>query len=143
MPPWSVPALAATACIAAHYLTLRAASGRIGDALGALCLEGSAAIGVLVLLVARASPAAVATTGAGVAWACVSGLCISGATTLLFTALRLGGPVSGTGTIVLGGGVATSALLAPLFFGEALSLRRTVGVGLGVAAMLVLATERS
>lgn len=142
MPPWSIPALCAAACIALHYLTLRAASGRIGDALGALCLEGTATLGLLVLLVARAAPLAAA-TGPGLFWSCVSGLFISGATTLLFAALRLGGPVSATGTIVLGGGVALAALLAPLFFAEAFTLRRAVGVALGVAAMLVLATERS
>jgi multidrug transporter EmrE-like cation transporter len=76
-----------------------------------------------------------------VAWACVSGLCISGASTLLFAALRLGGPVSATGTVVLGGGVALSALAAPFLFGEAFTLRRGIGVALGVVAMIVLATE--
>jgi uncharacterized membrane protein len=144
MPPWSIPALCAAVCIALHYLTLRAASGRISDALGALCLEGTATLGLLVLLVARASPSPAAPLlGPGLFWSCVSGLAISGATTLLFAALRLGGPVSGTGTIVLGGGVAVSALLAPLFFAEAFTLRRGLGVALGIAAMLVLATERS
>lgn len=142
MPPWSIPALVAAACIALHYLTLRAASGRIGDALGALCLEGTATLGILVLLVARAAPS-VSATGPGLFWSCVSGLCISGATTLLFAALRLGGPVSATGTIVLGGGVALAALLAPLFFAETFTVRRAVGVALGAAAMLVLGTERS
>jgi multidrug transporter EmrE-like cation transporter len=140
MPAWSIPALAATVAITLHYLTLRAASGRIGDALGALCLEGTATAGVLVLIVLRATPSAPTTT-AGVAWACVSGLCISGASTLLFAALRLGGPVSATGTVVLGGGVALSALAAPFLFGEAFTLRRGIGVALGVVAMIVLATE--
>jgi uncharacterized membrane protein len=142
MPSWSLPALAAAACIALHYLTLRAASGRIDDALGALCLEGTAAIGILLWLVLRASPQTSPATSAGFWWSCVSGLCISGATTLLFTALRKGGPVAGTGTLVLGGGVTLSALVAPLFFAETFTLRRGVGVGLGVAAMVVLATER-
>jgi transporter family protein len=141
MPPWSIPALCAAACIALHYLTLRAASGRIGDALGALCLEGTAALGLLVLLALRLTPPAPATSP-GIFWSCVSGLCISGATTLLFAALRLGGPVSGTGTVVLGGGVALSALVAPLFFAETFTLRRGLGVALGIAAMLLLATER-
>jgi drug/metabolite transporter (DMT)-like permease len=141
MPPWSIPALCAAACIALHYLTLRAASGRLGDALGALCLEGTATLGILVLLALRLTPPA-PTTSAGVFWSCVSGLAISGASTLLFAALRLGGPVSGTGTIVLGGGVALSALVAPLFFAEAFTLRRGLGVALGIAAMLLLATER-
>jgi multidrug transporter EmrE-like cation transporter len=73
----------------------------------------------------------------------VSGLCITGATTLLFRSLRLGGPVSATGTLILGGGVALAALAAPLVFAEGFTLRRALGVGLGIAAMLVLATEKA
>jgi multidrug transporter EmrE-like cation transporter len=142
MPAWSVPALFAAACIAAHYLTLRAASGRIGDALGALVLEGSAALGILVLLATRAAPTA-PTTASGVAWSCASGLCISGATTLLFTSLRLGGPVSATGPLVLGGGVALAALVAPAFFAEPFTLRRALGVAFALVAMALLATEGS
>ena len=141
MAPWSVPALFAAACIALHYLTLRAASGRIGDAMGALVLEGTAAVGILFLVLLRASPPSPTTTP-GVFWSCVSGLCISGATTLLFTALRLGGPVSATGTVVLGGGVALSALVGPFLFAEAFTVRRGIGVALGLAAMVLLATER-
>jgi bacterial/archaeal transporter family protein len=142
MPPWSLAAVTAAAFIAAHYLTLRAASGRIGDAFGAFCLEGSAALGLLVILFFRRGHE-LSTTGPGLAWACFSGLCISGATTLLFAALRLGGPVSATGTIVLGGGVALSALVAPLLFQEAFTPRRAIGVALGIAAMAILATEKS
>lgn len=141
MPPWSLSALVAACFIAVHYLTLRAASGRIGDALGALCLEGSAALGLLVILALRLTPGA-PTTRAGLAWSCASGLCISGATTLLFAALRQGGPVSATGTIVLGGGVALSALLAPAFFSEGVTPRRALGVLLGLVAMAILATEK-
>ena len=142
MPAWSLPALFAAACIAVHYLTLRAASGRIGDALGALILEGTAALGVLVLVLAR-SGAATPTTTPGIVWAAISGLCITGATTLLFTSLRLGGPISATGPLVLGGGVALSALVAPFFFNEAFTVRRAIGVALAIAAMAVLATERA
>jgi len=141
MPAWSISAIFAGVFIAAHYLTLRAASGRIGDALGAVVLEGAATLGLLVLLVARVG-AAGATTTPGLVWSGVSGLCISGATTLLFFSLRSGGPVSATGPIVLGGGVTLAALAAPLFFAEAFTLRRGFGIALGFAAIVVLATER-
>jgi multidrug transporter EmrE-like cation transporter len=49
--------------------------------------------------------------------------------------------VASTGTIVLGGGVALSALLAPWLFGESFTARRLLGVGLGLAAMWVLGGE--
>lgn len=141
MPSWSISAVAAAVLIAAHYLTLRAASGRVSDALGAALLEGAATAGLLVLLVARVGAPGVATTP-GVVWSCVSGLCIAGATTLLFHSLRAGGPVSATGPIVLGGGVTLAALAAPLFFPEGFTLRRGVGIALGFTAVVLLATER-
>jgi transporter family protein len=141
MAPWVAPALLATACVGGHWLTLRAASGKVGDTLGALVLEGTAALGILALyLVGPRSE--VATTGAGLLWSAASGLCITGASILIFMALRQGGPVSATGTVVMGGGVALSALLAPVLYGEAMSGRRFVGVALGVLAIVVLATER-
>jgi uncharacterized membrane protein len=79
----------------------------------------------------------------GLLFSVVSGLSVSGASILLFAALRRGGPVASTGTIVLGGGVALSALFAPLLFGEAYTLRRAIGVGLGLAAIAVLSQEGS
>jgi transporter family protein len=140
MPAWSISALFAGVFIAAHYLTLRAASGRIGDTLGALILEGSATMGLLVLFFARVGAAAPTTTP-GLVWSGLSGLCISGASMLLFFSLRAGGPVSATGPIVLSGGVTLAALAAPLFFSEAFTLRRGIGIALGVVAIVILATE--
>src|SRR5262245_8648977 len=99
MPAWSVPASFAAVFIGLHYLALRAASGRIGDVLGALFLEGAATLGLVLLYTLRGSGGVPPTTS-GMVWACLSGLCISGATSLLFAALRLGGPVASTGTMV-------------------------------------------
>lgn len=141
MQPWQQAAVGAAAFIAVHYLFLRAASGKIPDTLGALVLEATAALGILANFLFGPRGDAVATTARGVGYAVVSGLCITGASILLFAALRKGGPVAATGTIVLGGGVALSAIAAPFLFGETLTIRRVVGVGLGVVAMFVLASE--
>jgi drug/metabolite transporter (DMT)-like permease len=139
--PWQQAALGASCLIAFHYLLLRAASGKVGDSLGALVLEGTAAFGIfLYWLVMRGDP--VPTTRAGVIFAALSGLGISGGSILLFYALRRGGPVASTGTIVLGGGVAISAVIAPLVYKEPLTVRRIVGVALGIAALVVLSTEK-
>lgn len=143
MQAWQIAALAASGCIAAHYLLLRAASGKIGDSLGALILEATAALGVAVMFGLGVRGGDVATTRAGIVFAMLSGLGITVASILLFFALRRGGPVAATGTIVMGGGVALSALVSPILFREPLTVRRIVGVVLGVAAMVILSTERS
>ncbi|MGO9834478.1 MAG: hypothetical protein ACLP1X_09700 [Polyangiaceae bacterium] len=141
MAPWFPPALGAAFFISAHYLLLRAASGRIGDRLGALVLEASAAVGIALSLAFAGHGSADPDTRAGFIFAAASGLAVSVASVLLFTALRRGGPVASTGTIVLGGGVALSALCAPWLFAESFTGRRVLGVALGLAAMWVLGGE--
>jgi hypothetical protein len=143
MQPWVGASLGAAVLIAGHYLLLRAASGRLGDTLGALVLEGAAVVGIAFNFAFGPRGPALATTRLGVLLSTMSGLCISGASILLFSALRRGGPVAATGTIVLGGGVTLSALVAPWVFAEGFTLRRAVGVGLGVAAMVVLSMDAS
>lgn len=139
---WWVAALLAAVCTAAHYLTLRAAAGRLPDGIGALIVEGSAATGLTlyVLLVPAARQPATFAWG-GVGFAVASGLCISGLMALLFYALRSGAPVGATGPLVLGGGVTLAALAATVVFSEGFSVRRLIGVALGLAAVVVLATE--
>jgi transporter family protein len=140
MQPWAVASFGAAILIAAHYLLLRAASGRLGDTLGALALELSAAIGILFYFLVSPRDT-VPTTRLGIVFSTLSGFCISGGSILLFYALRRGGPVAATGTIVLGGGVTISALLAPWIFAEGFSVRRAIGIALGIAAMAVLAMD--
>ena len=142
MQAWQQAALGAACLIAMHYLTLRASSGRVSDSLGAFVLEGTAAAGIALAYLFGPRGDVVATTRWGILFAMASGLCISGASILLFFALRRGGPVASTGTIVLGGGVALSAVVAPWLFREPLTARRVIGVALGVLALLVLSTER-
>jgi multidrug transporter EmrE-like cation transporter len=141
MQPWQAASLGAAAFIALHYMLVRAASGKIGDALGALLLEAAAALGIGVSFFFGLRGEAVATTRQGVVYSVLSGLGISVASILLFFALRRGGPVASTGTLVLGGGVTLSAIVAPWIFGEPWTARRALGVALGVAGMFVLATE--
>jgi hypothetical protein len=141
MPAWSPPALGAAVFIALHYLLLRAASGRIEDRLGALVLEATAAAGIAASFALGFRGAPVSTTRLGVGLAAAAGLAISFASVLIFGTLRRGGPVASTATIVFGGGVVLSAVAAPWLFGEGVTLRRVLGVVLGVAAMALLSSE--
>jgi bacterial/archaeal transporter family protein len=141
MQGWVGASLGAAIFIGVHYMLLRAASGRLNDTLGALVLEGAAVFGIALNYLFGPRGPAIEATKLGITFSALSGLCISGASILLFSALRRGGPVAATGTIVLGGGVTASALLAPWIFGEGFTLRRALGVALGVAAMVVLSLD--
>ena len=140
MPEWSPAAFGGAALIAVYYVMVRAAAGRIEDRLGALVLELAACVGIAASLLVGGRSRIPATT-AGVLLSAAGGVAVSFASILLFTALRKGGPVASTGTIVLGGGVALSGLVAPWIFGESFTFRRAFGVALGLAAMWVLGTE--
>jgi uncharacterized membrane protein len=144
MAAWSPPALTGAVFIAIHYVLLRGASGRIDDRFGAFVLEASAAAGLAAGLMVgwRDLRDRVGTsTRAGLAFAFASGLAVAVASVLTFAALRRGAPLASTGTLVLGGGVVLSALLAPWLFGESFTARRLLGVGLGLAAMWLLGSE--
>jgi bacterial/archaeal transporter family protein len=141
MNAWSVPAIFAAICVAVHYSFLRAASGKLGDTLGALVLEASATIGIATAYALGWRGAEIPASRNGLIFAAASGIAISGASILLFVALRRGGAVASTGAIVLGGGVTLSALAAPLLFGESWSTRRAIGILLGVAAIMVLSRD--
>jgi uncharacterized membrane protein len=143
MQGWQLAALGAACFVALHYMLLRAASGRIGDSLGALVLEASATIGIAIAYALGIRGGGVETQRSGLVYAALSGICITGLSILLFQALRRGGPVASTGTIVMGGGVAISALVSPWIFKEPLTPRRIVGIALGIAALVVLSTERT
>jgi uncharacterized membrane protein len=140
MPPWTIPAFGGAGFIALHYVFVRAAAGKIDDRWGALLLEATACLGIALSLPFGGRAGAAMTT-AGAVYSAIAGLAISFSSVLLFAALRKGGPVASTGTIVLGGGVALSALVAPWLFGEAYTPRRALGIALGVAAMWVLGGE--
>jgi transporter family protein len=141
MQGWVGASLGAAVFIAGHYMLLRAASGRLNDTLGALILEGAAVVGIALNFFFGPRGDAIETSRMGVTLSALSGLCISGASILLFSALRRGGPVAATGTIVMGGGVTLSALVAPWVFAEGFTGRRVLGVALGVAAMVVLSFD--
>ncbi len=141
MPPWSTPALGGAVFIAVYYLCVRAATGHIEDRLGALVLEATAAGGIALSFLSGIRSTPVAATRAGLLFSIAGGVAISFASVLMFTAMRRGGPVAATGTIVLGGGVFLSAVAAPWLFGEEVNVRRIVGIALGLAAMAVLSTE--
>jgi drug/metabolite transporter (DMT)-like permease len=141
MPPWSTPALGGAFFIGLYYVLVRAATGRIEDRLGALVLETSAALGIAASFLFGMRSTPIATTRSGLVFAVIGGLAISFASVLMFTAMRRGGPVAATGTIVLGGGVILSAIAAPWLFGEPVTLRRIAGIFLGLAAMALLSFE--
>jgi uncharacterized membrane protein len=141
MSSWIASAVGGAVAIAVHYLFVRAATGRIEDRLGALVLEAVAALGIAASFAMGMRGGHVPTTRAGLLYAAAAGLAISFSSVLLFGALRRGGPVASTGIIVLGGGVALSALVAPWLFGESFTARRLLGVVLGIAAMWVLGSE--
>jgi transporter family protein len=128
--------LAAAVLYGLHNLFTRDASGRIDDGWGALVLEATAAVGILVFALARRAP--VGATSRGVASAMAAGLCAGAGTILFFAIFRLGGPLSVAGPIVISGGVALMAIGGIALFGETITITRAVGLAFAVAGIALL-----
>ena len=113
MSPWFWYAVAAAILYGAHQIFTRLASDRIGDGLGGLVVEATAACTILCcLLFLRFSgrwhqPS----DRRGFRHSVVTGLCVGAGTVAFFLLFQKGGPLSAVPAI-LAGGVAMMAVFA-------------------------------
>jgi len=139
MAPWSWYAVVAAILYGAHQIFTRLAAERIGDGLGGFIVEASAALSILIYL-------GILWFGgrwnqkfsvAGFNYSLVTGICVGAGTIAFFLLFQRGGPLSAVPAI-LAGGAAIMAIAGILFFHEAPSWQRLVGVTLAIAGLLLL-----
>jgi bacterial/archaeal transporter family protein len=139
MAGWFWYAIAAAILYGAHQIFTRLASERIGDGLGGFVVEASAALSILIYL--------------GILWfggrwnqkfsvqgfnySLLTGICVGAGTIAFFLLFQKGGPLSAVPAI-LAGGAAIMAVAGILFFHEAPSWQRLLGVTLAVAGLFLL-----
>jgi transporter family protein len=139
MAAWFWYAVVAAVLYGAHQIFTRLAAERIGEGLGGFVVEASAALSILLYL-------AILWFGgrwnqrfsaAGFNYSLLTGVCVGAGTIAFFLLFQRGGPLSAVPGI-LAGGAAIMAIVGILFFREAPSWQRIIGVAFAIIGLFLL-----
>ena len=139
MAPWFWYAVVAAVLYGAHQIFTRLASAHIGDGLGGFVVEATAALSILLYL------AFLWLSGRwnqkfsveGFNYSALTGICVGAGTIAFFMLFQRGGPLSSV-PVILAGGAAIMAIAGILFFREAASWQRLLGITLAIAGLFLL-----
>jgi len=139
MSAWFWYAIAAAVLYGAHQIFTRLASERIGDGLGGFIVEASAALSILLYLAflwlsGRWNQKF---SAGGFNYSVLTGVCVGAGTIAFFLLFQKGGPLSAVPAI-LACGAALMAIAGILFFREAASWQRILGITLAIIGLLLL-----
>src|ERR1700741_286699 len=136
---WFWYAVAAAILYGAHQIFTKLAADRIGEGLGGFVVEATAALSILVYLAFLwlASRWNQQSSAQGIFYSVLTGICVGAGTIVFFLLFQKGGPLSAVPAI-LAGGAAIMAIAGFLFFHEALSWPRLLGIMLAIAGLFLL-----
>jgi len=139
MSQWFWYAIGAAILYGLHQIFTKLASSHIGEGVGGLVVEVSAAVTILLylLILGGTSQMNQQVSANGIAYSVLTGLCVGLGTVLFFLLFQKGAPLLAA-PVVLAGGSAIMAVAGILFFKETPSLQRLAGVALAIAAMFLL-----
>ena len=123
----------------AHQIFTRMAAERIGEGLGGFIVEASAASSILIYLpiLWLRGKWNQKFSEAGFNYSLLTGICVGAGTIAFFLLFQKVGPLSSVPAI-LAGGAAIVAIAGILFFREALSWQRIVGVVFAIIGLFLL-----
>ena len=136
---WFYYAIGAAVLYGLHQVFTKMASERISDGLGGFVVEATAALTILIYLAALwfGGKWNQTSSGPGVLYSVLTGVCVGVGTILFFLLFQKGGPLSAV-PMVLAGGAALMAVVGILFFRESPSWQRILGVVLSIAGLFIL-----
>jgi len=139
MSAWFWYAIWAAVLYGLHQVFTKLASERIGDGLGGFAVEASAAFTIALYLawLWLSGKWDQKSSGLGVFYSVLIGLCVGVGTILFFLLFQKGGPLSAV-PMVLAGGAALMALIGIVFFHEKASWHRLLGIVLSIAGLFLL-----
>ncbi len=139
MAAWFWYAVVAAVLYGAHQIFTRLAADRIGEGLGGFVVEATAALSILLYLAFLwlMSRWDQKSTGEGIFYAILTGICVGAGTIAFFLLFQKGGPLSAVPAI-LAGGAAIMAIAGILFFRESASWQRLLGITLAIAGLFLL-----
>ena len=115
------------------------AAARIGEGLGGFVVEATAALSILAYLAFLwlASRWNQQSSAQGILYSVLTGICVGAGTIAFFLLFQKGGPLSSVPAI-LAGGAAIMAIAGILFFHEAISWQRLLGVTFAITGLFLL-----
>ena len=139
MATWFWYAVAAAVLYGAHQIFTRLASDQIGDGLGGFVVEATAALSILLYLAALwfGGRWNQKFSNEGFYYSALTGICVGAGTIAFFLLFQRGGPLS-TVPAILAGGAAIMAMAGILFFHEAPSWQRVLGIALAITGLFLL-----
>jgi transporter family protein len=139
MAGWFWYAVAAAVLYGAHQIFTRMAADHIGEGLGGLVVEATAALSILsyLLFLWLANRWDQKSSVNGIVYSVLTGVCVGAGTIAFFLLFQKGGPLSSVPAI-LAGGAAIMAIAGFLFFRESPSWQRLLGVVLAIAGLFLL-----
>jgi len=139
MASWFWYAVIAAVLYGAHQIFTRLAADHIGEGLGGFVVEATAALSILLYLaflwvISRWDQKS---TGEGIFYSVLTGVCVGAGTIAFFLLFQKGGPLSAVPAI-LAGGAAIMAIAGILFFHEPPSWQRLIGVAFAITGLFLL-----
>jgi transporter family protein len=139
MAAWFWYAVVAAVLYGAHQIFTRMAADHIGEGLGGFVVEATAALSILLYLVflSLMSRWNQQSSTRGIFYSVLTGICVGAGTIAFFLLFQKGGPLSSVPAI-LAGGAAIMAIAGILFFREAPSWQRIIGVVFAIIGLFLL-----
>ena len=139
MAAWFWYAVIAAVLYGAHQILTRMAADHIGEGLGGFVVEATAALSILSYLTFLwlANRWDQKSSLNGIIYSALTGICVGAGTIAFFLLFQKGGPLSSVPAI-LAGGAAIMAVAGILFFREAPSWQRIVGIAFAVIGLFLL-----
>src|SRR5438552_10403390 len=139
MNSWFFYAVGAAIFYGLHQIFTKLASERISDGLGGFIVEGSAALSILIYLgwLWLSERWNQTSSGPGVFYSVLTGICVGAGTILFFLLFQKGGPLSAV-PMILAGGAAIMAVAGIVVFKEPATWPRLLGIALALAGRFLL-----
>jgi transporter family protein len=136
---WFWYAVVAAVLYGAHQIFTRLAAEHIGEGLGGFVVEASAALSIFLYLVFLwlSGNWNQKFSASGFNYSLLTGVCVGAGTIAFFLLFQKGGPLSSVPAI-LAGGAAIMAIAGMIFFREAPSWQRIVGVAFAIIGLFLL-----
>src|SRR5207249_8820313 len=144
MSSWFWYAVAAAILYGAHQIFTRLAADRIGEGLGGFVVEATAALSILLYLAFLwfTSRWDQRSTGEGIFYSVLTGVCVGAGTIAFFLLFQKGGPLSAV-PIILAVGAAMMTIAGILFFREPISWQRLTGIILAIIGLFLFRRQKS